>query len=205
MTAWAMVSTSARVRYLARRWASLWGNWSTDRDRHCIISSGGKDSLLSYALLKEAGKEVMEGRWRRALRSVHLLGLLGDGENGEVKRLAGEESARLALYIRAHWLRMPPGQLLTHLSKKAIRRWQGDDEECQNGKLDGSFHGAGDLRGEERVGLGGWLNRVRRGDDGVIGVVKSTGAPGEVARARPPANRDDRGMVSMDIDGTERA
>lgn len=40
----------------------------------------------------------------------------------------GEESARLLLYIRSHWLRMPPGQLAMHLTRKALRRWQGDEE-----------------------------------------------------------------------------
>ena len=35
-----------------------WTHWSTDRHRHCVLSSGGKDSLLSYGLLREIGKEV---------------------------------------------------------------------------------------------------------------------------------------------------
>jgi creatinine amidohydrolase/Fe(II)-dependent formamide hydrolase-like protein len=32
--------------------------WSTDRNRLCVLSSGGKDSLLSYGLLKEMGFEA---------------------------------------------------------------------------------------------------------------------------------------------------
>lgn len=32
--------------------------WKTSSDSYCVLSSGGKDSLLSYALLKELGKEV---------------------------------------------------------------------------------------------------------------------------------------------------
>ena len=35
-----------------------WQLWSTDRHRHCILSSGGKDSLLSYGLINEIGREV---------------------------------------------------------------------------------------------------------------------------------------------------
>lgn len=35
-----------------------WNYWATDRQKHCVLSSGGKDSLLGYALLKELGKEV---------------------------------------------------------------------------------------------------------------------------------------------------
>ncbi len=35
-----------------------WTYWPTDNNKHCVLSSGGKDSLLSYGLLKEIGKEV---------------------------------------------------------------------------------------------------------------------------------------------------
>jgi creatinine amidohydrolase/Fe(II)-dependent formamide hydrolase-like protein len=37
---------------------SSWQLWSTNRDKHCVLSSGGKDSLLSYGLLNEIGREV---------------------------------------------------------------------------------------------------------------------------------------------------
>lgn len=33
-------------------------SWKTDPGRHCILSSGGKDSLLSFGLLDEMGREV---------------------------------------------------------------------------------------------------------------------------------------------------
>ena len=32
--------------------------WKTDPNRHCILSSGGKDSLLSFGLLDDMGKDV---------------------------------------------------------------------------------------------------------------------------------------------------
>jgi creatinine amidohydrolase/Fe(II)-dependent formamide hydrolase-like protein/7-cyano-7-deazaguanine synthase in queuosine biosynthesis len=35
-----------------------WQLWPSRRDRHCVLSSGGKDSLLSYGLLNEMGREV---------------------------------------------------------------------------------------------------------------------------------------------------
>ena len=35
-----------------------WQLWSTYRHKHAILSSGGKDSLLSYGLLNEVGKDV---------------------------------------------------------------------------------------------------------------------------------------------------
>jgi len=37
---------------------SKWQLWSADKHRHCILSSGGKDSLLSYGLINEIGREV---------------------------------------------------------------------------------------------------------------------------------------------------
>lgn len=37
---------------------ATWRFWSTDREKHAILSSGGKDSLLSYGLLNEFGAEV---------------------------------------------------------------------------------------------------------------------------------------------------
>jgi len=35
-----------------------WQLWTMDKDRHCVLSSGGKDSLLSFGLLRELGKDV---------------------------------------------------------------------------------------------------------------------------------------------------
>jgi creatinine amidohydrolase/Fe(II)-dependent formamide hydrolase-like protein len=37
---------------------SKWQLWHVDRNRHCILSSGGKDSLLSYGLTNEIGRDV---------------------------------------------------------------------------------------------------------------------------------------------------
>jgi creatinine amidohydrolase/Fe(II)-dependent formamide hydrolase-like protein len=35
-----------------------WQPWPSDRSKHCVLSSGGKDSLLSFGLLNEIGREV---------------------------------------------------------------------------------------------------------------------------------------------------
>ena len=35
-------------------------------------------------------------------------------------------AARLALYVRGHWLRMPPRLLVPHLARKALRRVRGE-------------------------------------------------------------------------------
>jgi creatinine amidohydrolase/Fe(II)-dependent formamide hydrolase-like protein len=55
-----------------------WQLWSTSRDRHAILSSGGKDSLLSYGLMNEMGFETHpifineSGRhWFTALNAHH--------------------------------------------------------------------------------------------------------------------------------------
>lgn len=42
----------------ARQKKSKWQLWSTDKEKNCILSSGGKDSLLSFGLLNEIGKET---------------------------------------------------------------------------------------------------------------------------------------------------
>ncbi len=57
-----------------------WKHWDTDREKHCILSSGGKDSLLSYGLINEMGKDVHpifineSGRhWYTALNAYRYL------------------------------------------------------------------------------------------------------------------------------------
>jgi creatinine amidohydrolase/Fe(II)-dependent formamide hydrolase-like protein len=59
------------------------GQWRIDRSRHAVLSSGGKDSLLSYGLLREIGRETHpifvneSGRhWFTALNAYrHLSGV----------------------------------------------------------------------------------------------------------------------------------
>jgi creatinine amidohydrolase/Fe(II)-dependent formamide hydrolase-like protein/7-cyano-7-deazaguanine synthase in queuosine biosynthesis len=49
----------AAIRFSADSSGRLkWRLWTTERGRHAVLSSGGKDSLLSYGLLKEIGQEV---------------------------------------------------------------------------------------------------------------------------------------------------
>jgi len=43
---------------LKRKNPGHWQLWSTNRERHAILSSGGKDSLLSFGLLDEMGYET---------------------------------------------------------------------------------------------------------------------------------------------------
>ncbi|MBL8344516.1 MAG: nucleotidyltransferase family protein [Rubrivivax sp.] len=53
---------------------------------------------------------LMDAIWRRALRCPH-----------PSAALTGTSAARFALYVRGHWLRMPPGMLARHLTIKALR------------------------------------------------------------------------------------
>ena len=48
---------------------------------------------------------------------------------GESKKL-GAASARWMLYVRSHWLRMPPLLLAQHLGRKALRRWSKEEPEA---------------------------------------------------------------------------
>ena len=63
-------------------------------------------------------RRLMSGLWRIALRPEHpscdtwLSGL-----------------ARWLLYVRSHWLRMPPHLLVFHLGRKALMRWQAGTEQ----------------------------------------------------------------------------
>ncbi len=40
------------------------------------------------------------------------------------------QTARWLLYVRSHWLRMPPRLLISHLVHKALRRWRGEDTQA---------------------------------------------------------------------------
>jgi hypothetical protein len=65
--------------------------------------------------LHEAGPPVllasaMHAMWSRALRPLH-----------PSWRQAGTSSALFLLYVRAHWLRMPPALLVRHLTVKALK------------------------------------------------------------------------------------
>ncbi|NUP85150.1 MAG: hypothetical protein HUU30_05275 [Burkholderiaceae bacterium] len=59
---------------------------------------------------------LMDALWWRALRPQHPMAAP-----------AGTSVALFLLYLRAHWLRMPPLLLARHLSIKAWRRLRGDD------------------------------------------------------------------------------
>ena len=52
---------NARIRFTDDRRSRdepAWRSWENDKDRYAILSSGGKDSLLSFGLINETGREV---------------------------------------------------------------------------------------------------------------------------------------------------
>ena len=53
--------TAARVQFINTRFADSkvsWDHWSASRDKVAILSSGGKDSLLTYGITRELGFET---------------------------------------------------------------------------------------------------------------------------------------------------
>ena len=54
----------ARLRFIEqnreRAKPSRWQRWPTHRHRHCILSSGGKDSLLSFGLMQEIAGDASQ-------------------------------------------------------------------------------------------------------------------------------------------------
>lgn len=56
-------------------------------------------------------RPVMRALWRRGLRTPHAMAAL-----------PGSGTALFLLYLRAHWLRMPPFRLIRHLSYKSWKR-----------------------------------------------------------------------------------
>ncbi|MBI3367763.1 MAG: nucleotidyltransferase family protein [Burkholderiales bacterium] len=84
---------------------------------HCaqqLLGTPLPDDLLGRAERAApgaAGVGLMKALWDKALRSQHATAApLGQG------------AALFLLYLRAHWLRMPPGLLVRHLAIKAFRR-----------------------------------------------------------------------------------
>jgi len=73
-------------------------------------SAALRSAAPGAALLK-----LMDAIWLRALRSPH-----------PATAPAGRAAALGALYVRGHWLRMPPLLLARHLTIKALRRHEGE-------------------------------------------------------------------------------
>jgi len=74
--------TQATLKFVHKEHATMhtWQHWDTDKEVFAVLSSGGKDSLLSYGLLKELNKTVHplfineSGRhWFTALNAYRFL------------------------------------------------------------------------------------------------------------------------------------
>jgi creatinine amidohydrolase/Fe(II)-dependent formamide hydrolase-like protein len=88
-----------------------WKLWTTRRNRHCILSSGGKDSLLSYGLVDE----LLQGQ---------AAGTSGDG--GEVHPIFINESGRhwfTALNAHRHFSRHVPHTARVWVNSDRLFAW----------------------------------------------------------------------------------
>ena len=87
-----------------------YGLWAT----HHLLATPVPAAALAQARRSAppaALDALMRALWRRTLRTPH-----------RTAALRFDASARLALYVRAHWLRMPPLMLARHLAIKAWMR-----------------------------------------------------------------------------------
>ncbi len=64
----------------------------------------------------------------RVMDTLALRALCPDRDD---RRTRGAQAARLALYVRSHWLRMPPWMLLYHLTRKTLRTWAPPEREAK--------------------------------------------------------------------------
>lgn len=91
----------SRPLALALRYSKLWLNTPVPDD---VI-----EALAPQ--VRRASQPLLDAAYRRALRPPH-----------DSCRLPGQGMAELALYVRAHWLRMPLPLLARHLGRKAWSR-----------------------------------------------------------------------------------
>ena len=87
-----------------------YGLWAT---HHLLATPVPEWALARARISAPAGPlaALMRALWRRALRTPH-----------RTAALRWDASARFALYVRAHWLRMPPQMLARHVTMKAWMR-----------------------------------------------------------------------------------
>ena len=87
-----------------------YGLWAS----HDLLATPVPETALAQARRSAPAAPLdglMRGLWRRTLRTPH-----------RTAALRFDASARFALYVRAHWLRMPPLMLARHLVIKAWMR-----------------------------------------------------------------------------------
>ena len=82
------------------------------RQANAILGTPVPSSVLEVSRHAAPGwplRDVMDRLWSDALRTPH-----------RSSRRPMTPIALFALYVRAHWLRMPPGLLARHLAVKAL-------------------------------------------------------------------------------------
>ena len=105
---WAELQARAAALHLQRPLA--YGLWASRQILHTPVPDDALDAALRGAGLGP-GLAAMQWLWQRVLRSPH-----------QAAALPGRALADALLYLRAHWLRMPPALLVRHLGIKAWKR-----------------------------------------------------------------------------------
>ncbi|GAA5178793.1 nucleotidyltransferase family protein [Niveibacterium umoris] len=121
---------------LLRYFASQEGFWSTLEARAAALhlERPMRYALRMCSLMLEtpvpASTLAFGGGWPADLRErlLEQLYLRGLRPNDPTAGDAWTPLARHLLYLRGHWLRMPPHLLVAHLSRKAWRSWSGRDD-----------------------------------------------------------------------------
>ena len=70
---------------------------------------------------------VVSNKWQPLWPAISIMDRLVENvieATGPLSSVPQARVARKALYIRSHWLRMPPYLLIPHLARKSLRSWQ---------------------------------------------------------------------------------
>jgi len=127
-----LTDLDALLRHFCRTEAGFWGGLvpravELDLARPLYYALHFAEMLLGTPVPPAAAKAAEVGRpgWPmgRLTASLATRALLGD----DARRSTG--LARYLLYVRSHWLRMPPLLLAQHLARKALRRWTAEEKE----------------------------------------------------------------------------
>jgi hypothetical protein len=96
-----------RPLYYALRYSSMYLQTTVPHQLSARTQRWQPSWILSGLMDATVDRVITAGPWRKDL-SVEL--------------------SRQFLYVRSHWLRMPPGLLARHLLRQTLRRWQGEKQ-----------------------------------------------------------------------------
>ena len=106
---WPLLLARARTLHLER--ALYHGLWATAQALGTPVPANLWTEVESSAAPAWPQRSLMQALWRRGLTTPD-----------PATQPKWSAAARFMLYVRAHWLRMPPGLLARHLARKAWKR-----------------------------------------------------------------------------------